>query len=236
MPLSSDEIAKRFEIGVQRGVARALAEHKSAGRPIHVSKNGKIVEIQPEEIEVKEEYLEDYEKKLLRQCQMQEITAKDLIQFYDLSPLPFEGGFYKETYRAQGVIPKEALETHKGDRHFSTAIYFLLPKGVKSKLHRIKSDELWHFYLGGPLHVVQLFPGGKVEEIILGNNIKKGELLQHVVPAGCWFGAYPNENTDFSFVGCTVAPGFDFADFELADKQELSLQFPHVKDIIHELS
>lgn len=146
---------------------------------------------------------------------MNNISFQDLIALYELEPHP-EGGFFKETYRDSGVIDQDSLpENFTGDRNFSTAIYFLIPEGKKSHLHRLKSDEVWHFYLGEPLTLIQISEQGKVEKIILGQDVKKGHKVQHVVPKGCWFGSYPNPNSGFSFVGCTVAPGFDFADFEM---------------------
>lgn len=157
---------------------------------------------------------------------MTAVTSEILIRQYDLKPHP-EGGYFKQTYCSQGII--ENL-----NRHHSTAIYFLLPQGAKSKLHRIRSDELWHFYLGSPVTIVQIYPDGKVEEIKLGQNIAEGQRVQYVVPSGCWFGAYPSGG--FSFVGCTVAPGFDFEDFELGKQEALIAEFPHAKEVINLLT
>jgi predicted cupin superfamily sugar epimerase len=157
-------------------------------------------------------------------------TVAELVKSFGLEPHP-EGGFYKETYRSRSFF-KSLPAPFNGDRNYSTAIYFLLPKGTRSGLHRIRSDEIWHFYLGGSLSLVQIFPDGKCETVVLGSNVVKGEKLQHVVPAGCWFGAFPNENVEYSFVGCTVSPGFDFADFEMATRLELIKQFPEHKALI----
>lgn len=157
------------------------------------------------------------------------MNITELIDRFALSPHP-EGGYFAETYRATTTVP-----TSHGERSASTAIYFLLPKGTKSHLHRIQSDEAWHFYLGGPLKITELRPDGKVIETVLGQNLDRGNVLQHVVPAGSWFGAIPEPGTDFSFVGCTVAPGFDFADFELADPDQLSQQYPHAAPQIQQL-
>lgn len=163
-------------------------------------------------------------------------TLQDLVQLYDLKPHP-EGGFYKETYRDKGIIPQGALPSpFKGDRNFSTAIYFLIPEGKKSCLHRIQSDELWHFYLGGPLTIVQIFPEGRLEKIVLGQDVMKGQKLQHVVPHGSWFGAYPHSGSDYSFVGCTVAPGFDFADFEMGERENLLSLYPQLKEEVKRLT
>lgn len=163
---------------------------------------------------------------------MTPISVQDLIALYDLQPHP-EGGYFKETYRASEKLLQTALpERLSGDRNISTAIFFLLPEGEKSHLHRIKSDEVWHFYLGGPLTIVQLHPDGKMSTIVLGRDVKHGQSLQHVVPNGCWFGAIPNRGSGFSFVGCTVATGFDFADFEMGNRSDLLKQYPHAKDNI----
>lgn len=163
-------------------------------------------------------------------------TIENLIELYDLQPHP-EGGYFKETYRDSGTIARNALPSDfSGDRNFSTAIYFLLPEGKKSHLHRIKSDEVWHFYLGGPLTVVQISPEGKIEEIVLGQDVTSGQKIQHVVPRGYWFGAYPNPASRFSFVGCTVAPGFDFTDFEMGKKEDLIKHFPDARGIIELLT
>jgi len=158
---------------------------------------------------------------------MKNITARDLIRIYGLKPHP-EGGFFRESYRSAGKTG--------GGRSFSTAIYFLLPAGHRSRLHRIQADELWHFYLGGPLTVAAISPDGRVERALLGADAAAGELVQHVVPAGRWFGAYPEAGTEFSFVGCTVAPGFEFSELELGDRAALLEQFPRARELIEKLA
>ena len=158
-----------------------------------------------------------------------------LISRYKLMPHP-EGGFYAETYRSFGAIPAESLPSFSGSRAYSTAIVYLLRAGDKSHLHRIKQDEMWHFYLGGPMRLVMLTPKGEFLEIILGQNFAKGQLVQYCVPRGCWFGASPLPQSPFSFVGCTVAPGFEFEDFELASKHQLSQQFPAFTHVINEFT
>ena len=160
-------------------------------------------------------------------------TAQQLISLYQLLPHP-EGGWYKETYRSAELIKAEALPNQfTGDRSLSTAIYFLLEQGNFSAFHRIKSDECWHFYAGGRLNVYIIHPSGNFEIIPLGN--KAGEHFQWVVPANCWFASRPATDTEFSFVGCTVSPGFDFADFELADSKVLSKQYPEHANLIESL-
>ncbi len=162
------------------------------------------------------------------------MKAQTLIERFGLVAHP-EGGYYRESYRSDGLIPQSALPGQfTGDRHYSTAIYFLLEKGQYSHLHRIRSDEIWHFYLGGPLRLAMIHPDGRTEEIILGQDVGAGQRLQYAVPAGVWFGATPCAEADFSFVGCTVAPGFDFADFEMGTKPGLTQAYPDAANWIEE--
>jgi len=163
------------------------------------------------------------------------ISTQQLIALYNLQPHP-EGGWYKETYQSKEQINAASLpERFSGSRAFSTAIYFLLQEGNFSAFHRIKSDECWHFYAGDPLVVYVLQQDGTLDEILLGNDITNGQLFQYVVPANCWFASRPATDSKFCFVGCTVAPGFDFADFELADAAVLSALYPQHKSCIEEL-
>lgn len=160
------------------------------------------------------------------------VTVLQLIKKFDLQPHP-EGGWYKETYKSEEQIASNALpQRFLGHRVFSTAIFFLLEKGNFSAFHRIKSDECWHFYTGHPLEVYTILPNGELTVVSLGNDIEKGQLFQYVVPANCWFASRPAKDSEFSFVGCTVAPGFDFADFELATAKELIAAYPQHQAII----
>lgn len=157
------------------------------------------------------------------------MNAKELITRYNLLPHP-EGGWYRETYKSNEYISSNALpQRFTGDRAFSTAIYFLLEQGNFSAFHRIRSDECWHFYAGDPLQIYVIGRDGLLEIIELGNNICKGQFFQYMVPANCWFASRPAPGSSFCFVGCTVAPGFDFADFELASATELSNLYPSLK-------
>ena len=162
-------------------------------------------------------------------------APRELIERFKLAPHP-EGGYFKENYRSLETIPKTFLpKRFKGERNYSTAIYFLLEQGNFSAFHRIQSDECWHFYSGGRLiiHVIQL--NGKLETIKLGNDFAAGEQFQAIVPASCWFASEPAPGTAYAFVGCTVAPGFDFNDFELAEADSLSKQFPQHRALIQRL-
>lgn len=162
-------------------------------------------------------------------------TIEQLVDFYQLKPHP-EGGFYKETYRSKESISQQSLpDRFVGERSFSTAIYFLLPAGHYSAFHRIKSDELWHFYAGEALHIYVIDEEGAFTTINLGADILNGETMQAVVPAGCWFASRPVKSTGYCFVGCTVSPGFDFADFELARAEELTQIYPEHKELINSL-
>ena len=156
-----------------------------------------------------------------------------LINHYNLLRHP-EGGFYRQTYAAAEQISKEALpERFEGSRSFSTAIYFLLPFGNFSAFHRIKSDEVWHFYEGCPLNIHVIHPNGDYECLKLGSNMIDGESYQLVVPANAWFASEPvGDAGSFALVGCTVAPGFDFADFELAEADILVEQYPNHEQLI----
>jgi predicted cupin superfamily sugar epimerase len=158
------------------------------------------------------------------------LKVQELIQFYQLIPHP-EGGYYKETYRSTECIPADSLpERFNGNRNYSTAIYFLLVENAFSAFHRIQSDECWHFYSGDSVDIHVLHTNGNYELIKLGNNIEMGEQYQAIVPAGAWFASKTNGN--YSLVGCTVSPGFDFVDFELAKASELAVQFPEQLAII----
>jgi predicted cupin superfamily sugar epimerase len=162
-------------------------------------------------------------------------TAEELIEQLKLLKHP-EGGWYRETYRSEQVLSAAALSGRfSGDRSACTAIYYLLQSGDISALHRIKSDELWHFYAGDSLTVHVITPQDEYYPLHLGLNLSAGETFQCVVPAGCWFGAeLPGEG--YSLVGCTVAPGFDFADFEMGNRTELMGQFPEQTEIIQRLT
>ena len=159
-----------------------------------------------------------------------------IIEQYGLRPHP-EGGFFAETYRSPGLIAEAALPAgFAGERNFSTAIVYLLRENEFSALHRLRQDEVWHFYAGGDLRLVMVSPDGRFSETRLGRNGTAGAVAQAVVPAGFWFGAKPAGGAGFSFVGCTVAPGFDFADLELARRPDILALFPGLEKIILEFT
>ena len=161
-----------------------------------------------------------------------------------LMPHP-EGGHFRETYRARETIAAEALPARfTGARAFSTAVYYLLRAGERSFLHRLRADELWHHYAGDPLAVTTIDDDGTLTVHALGHHVERGERFQVLVPAGTWFGAMlPEPATGkragargFALVGCTVAPGFDFADFEMASRADLLHRHPQHRDVIERLT
>ncbi|MEO0415332.1 MAG: cupin domain-containing protein [Verrucomicrobiota bacterium] len=160
------------------------------------------------------------------------MTAEYWIDHLMLEAHP-EGGFFRETYRSADAISQSALpDRFSGDRSASTGIYFLLRSGEFSHLHRIASDEMWHFYAGSSLTVHVIHSDGRYESIALGADVANGESFQAMVPAGAWFGATVDQPDSYALVGCTVAPGFDFADFEMADRAQLTTHYPEHRSII----
>ncbi|MGR3811231.1 cupin domain-containing protein [Jiulongibacter sp. NS-SX5] len=161
-------------------------------------------------------------------------TAAYWIEKLHLNPHP-EGGYFSETYRSELTVKTDDFGM-PGKRNFATGIYFLMEKQNFSAFHRIKSDEMWHFYAGDPLEVFFIDSQGAVQRILLGNNPENGEVFQAVVPAGVWFGSRPVAGGSYSLVGCTVSPGFDFQDFEMAKRATLKAQYPEHQRIIEELT
>jgi len=156
-----------------------------------------------------------------------------IIKTLGLEPHP-ERGYFRETYRASASV---ASSRHNGSRAASTAIYFLVTADEPSTfLHRLVSDEVFHLYDGGPLEILRLFPDGTWNMAVLGMKLAAGERPQVVVPAGTWFGTVLGAGASHCLVGCTVAPGFEFADFELADGPELAAQYPGAADRIRRMS
>ena len=149
------------------------------------------------------------------------MTADDVIRLLRLQPHPVEGGFFRETYRAGSTIP-----AHGGTRNTSTAIYYLLKPGHVSELHALPGDEVFHFYLGGPVRMLQLWPDGTGREVTLGPDLAAGEVPQLVVPGGVWQGTRLVGDSGFALLGCTVAPGFDYADYKSASRAELTAKWP----------
>lgn len=163
------------------------------------------------------------------------MTVAAIVQTLGLQPHP-EGGFYKEVYRSADTVEASCLpKGFHGRRSFSTSIYYLLEKNDFSAFHRIKSDEIWHYHAGGNLLIHSIDLDGKYQCKILGASISEGATFQVMVPAGHWFASEPAAHTDFILAGCTVSPGFDFKDFELADKNKLAQEFPEHIALINRL-
>ena len=154
----------------------------------------------------------------------------------NLTPHP-EGGFYCEAYRSDEVFLKTSLDDrYNGSRSVSTSIYFLLMGNQFSAFHKIKSDEIWHFYDGSSIRLYLILEDGKLEIKNVGINIGKNEVPQIVIPRNVWFAAEPIDKESYTLVGCTVAPGFDFSDFELGTQNDLAKDFPQHKNLITRLT
>ena len=164
------------------------------------------------------------------------MDVKTIITKLGLQPHP-EGGYFKEIYRSHELVSSDALpERYSGSRCFGTSIYFLLSEKQFSTFHRIKSDEIWNYHLGSSLFIHIIYPDGNYERIKLGADVVNNEVPQYIVKQGCWFGAELTDKNSYTLVGCSVAPGFDFADFEMAQRDKLISKFPQHKDIITQLT
>ena len=160
--------------------------------------------------------------------------AQYLKERLDLSELPGEGGYYKETYRSDKtiILPSET----DGERSISTSIYYLLDGTQFSAFHRLKSDEIWHFYIGSSVTLYIINKMENLSEVKLGSNIEKGELFQIQIRAESWFAATVNDISSYALIGCTVSPGFDYLDFELGDRKKLIERYPQHRSIIEKLT
>jgi hypothetical protein len=158
------------------------------------------------------------------------MEAKSFIEQLNLIPHP-EGGYFRETYRSK----ESTLNSDGEKRSQSTAIYFLLENENKSHFHRIKSDELWFFHQGQPIEILY-FENAVLHTIQLGNDFQLGQVPQAVIPAHVWFASRLVGGKGYGLVSCTVAPGFDFLDFEMATKQNLLSEFPEYSEIIEEMT
>lgn len=164
---------------------------------------------------------------------MQNSTAEYYIKLLNMTSHP-EGGYYKEFYRSQKLIEpgNSVLKGYKGERNLATSIYFLLNGDQISAFHRLKSDELWYFHAGSPVMIYLIDKRGRLTPLKLGLNIEADEMPQVLLPKGVWFAAEVYNKESFSLFGCVVAPGFDFRDFELAEKSRLTEMFPQHETLI----
>jgi uncharacterized protein len=159
-----------------------------------------------------------------------------LIRQLDLQPHP-EGGLYRQTYRSEERILRSDANRTRVERHASTAIYYMLRDSDYSAWHRIDADELWHFHLGDPLFIHVLNPHGELATHVLSNPLEQPDgAFQVLVPAGHWFAAERTGPRGFSLAGCTVAPGFEFETFELADVAPLEQRYPRHQAVLQRLA
>ena len=164
------------------------------------------------------------------------LDAAEVIKLLDLKPLPIEGGFFRETYRSDEAIPQSALPPRYGrDKQFCTDIFYMLQPGSVSRLHRVASDEIFHFHMGDAVTMLQLHSDGSGNVVVLGGDIRAGQALKCVVPRGSWQGAILNDGGRFALMSCTVAPAFDYSDFEAGDAAKLAARYPQWADLIRKI-
>ena len=159
------------------------------------------------------------------------MTAEEIKKLLRLAPHAVEGGFFRRTYTSPG-----AVELPRGVRAQGTAIYYLLETGTFSEMHVLESDEIFHFYLGDPVEMLQLHPDGRWAVLILGQDLSAGQQVQVVVPAGVWQGTHLIGEGMVALLGCTVTPGFDFADYRNANYEELAAKWPDQAERIRALT
>jgi predicted cupin superfamily sugar epimerase len=164
-------------------------------------------------------------------------TARQVIDALALQPHPVEGGYFRETYRSVHRVPAGALPPgYTAERSVGTAIYYLITADNFSALHRLPTEEVFHFYLGSPVQMLQLFPDGTGRVVTLGSDVLAGQQPQVVVPAGVWQGSFIVPGGEFALLGATMAPGFDYADYEAGDRDQLAAAYPAYADLIRRLT
>ena|GEM_PF-279447 len=163
-----------------------------------------------------------------------DLSADEVKRLLGLEPLGFEGGFYREQHRSavELVLP----ELFVGPRSAATAIYYMLTPTTMSLMHRLKADEIYHFYVGDPVEQLMLHPDGRVEHVVLGHDLRAGQRVQHTVPAGVWQGSRLAAGGRFALMGTTMSPGFDLADFELGDRGALIQKHPDHAELLTALT
>jgi predicted cupin superfamily sugar epimerase len=165
------------------------------------------------------------------------LTADQIITFFDLKPHPEEGAYFVETYRSSEILSEKALPSrYEGIRSFGTAIYYLLTPETFSAMHRLQSDEIFHFYLGNPVEMLQLWPDGSGKVMTMGSDILNGMQPQVIIPRGVWQGARLLRDGRFALFGTTVSPGFELADYESGRRDELVHSYPQFRDLITALT
>jgi len=166
------------------------------------------------------------------------MTADEVKRLLSLVAHPREGGFYTRTYEAGEMLPPSVFSDgrYSGPRHTGTAIYYLIEPGTFSEMHRLASDEIFHFYAGDAVEMLQLRADGSGKVVRIGNRLAPGELPQVVVPRGVWQGCRLSSEGQWALLGCTVSPGFDLADYEAGSREELSAGWPEFSDLIQSLT
>ena len=161
------------------------------------------------------------------------ITAEQIIKKLDLRPLPEEGGYFRETYKDEVSVPAKQVEIESTSaRHLSTAIYYLVTPDSFSALHRVKSDEIFHFYAGDSVEMIQIDEAGRLSQFSIGADFMNAEQPQVVVQKNHWQGMKLKEGGRWALMGTTVAPGFEYEDFEIGERAQLIEQFSHLKEQI----
>jgi predicted cupin superfamily sugar epimerase len=167
------------------------------------------------------------------------LTAEQLIAHLKLEPLPVEGGYFRQTYRSGETLPRRALPPrYAADKRLGTAIYYLLTAAPDSfsALHRLPTDEIYHFYLGDPVEMLLLYPEGRGERIVLGPDVLAGQRVQFVAPRGVWQGSRLVPGGRFALLGTTMAPGFDESDYTGGERDELVRHYPEQAELIRQLT
>ncbi len=165
------------------------------------------------------------------------LTAEDVIRLLNLQPHPIEGGSFRETYRSAGQLPASVLPDHPAPRAFGTAIYYLLTRQSVSEMHKLPGDEVFHFYLGDPVRMLQLHSDGMGREFTLGTDLAAGQVPQLVVPGGVWQGSLVLDGPhSYALLGATMAPGFDYTDYRTGPRSELSSKWPQYAALIEQLT
>jgi predicted cupin superfamily sugar epimerase len=170
---------------------------------------------------------------------MIDVTADSLIRDLDLKPLPWEGGYLRETWRSDVSVPEEALgDKYTGPRAAGTSIYYMLTPDTRSKMHRLPSPETFHFYMGDPLEMLLLHPNGSDEVVVFGQDLSVGQFLQFTILGNTWMGGRlaASHQRGFALMGTTVAPGFDFDDLEMGGTDALVGDYPDAADMIRALT
>jgi predicted cupin superfamily sugar epimerase len=160
------------------------------------------------------------------------LTAEQIRELLQMRPHPIEGGYFAETYRGGPVIPQNLLLGYTGDRAISTAIYYLLTPDTFSAMHRVRGDEMFHFYLGDAVEMLQLQADGTGEVVLLGQDIAAGMRLQHTVAGGVWQGSRVRAGGKYALLGTTMAPGFEYEDYESGQRQDLIARYPDFSHLI----